>query len=381
MVNGHPAEFDEDADPVLEELNSMRLREISSKAISAILLMLLKWFKLSHILKYEYLTQLLLDANFLPLILKYFAHQDVDRAVDAKTDREELNFFHSCHLHSNQPPSPKDNPPSPSPSSPDSAAPPPIPTHRRSRSTPSSNPPSPTQPLKPSVDELGYPTGPLPASPLTSYSPRFFYTTTTLLRLLQKITKHHAHRSLLLVQYKSSTILRRHLKIPQPELRLYTLKLFKHQVPFCGRKWRQSNMRVITAVYLHVGCKLRDEWLAGGDVDGVVEEAVPVEQGWRGLVHWWHLREYRDEVEGTRLRERDKEGGHDEGGGGMGGEDGEKDVYDFFARELEKMGWGAGGASAQGSVQGDEDEEGGAEEGGRGASEWDGGPLQLEGWA
>ncbi|KAL8895948.1 MAG: hypothetical protein Q9207_007942, partial [Kuettlingeria erythrocarpa] len=90
MVNGHPAEFDEDADPVLEELNSMRLREISSKAISAILLMLLKWFKLSHILKYEYLTQLLLDANFLPLILKYFAHQDVDRAVDAKTDREEL---------------------------------------------------------------------------------------------------------------------------------------------------------------------------------------------------------------------------------------------------------------------------------------------------
>ncbi|KAI4177548.1 MAG: hypothetical protein LQ348_005808 [Seirophora lacunosa] len=90
MLNGHPAEFDEEADPVLEELNSMRLREISSKAISAILLMLLKWFKLSHILKYEYLTQLLLDANYLPLILKYFAHQDVDRAVDQKIDRDDL---------------------------------------------------------------------------------------------------------------------------------------------------------------------------------------------------------------------------------------------------------------------------------------------------
>lgn len=138
-------------------------------------------------------------------------------------------------------------------------------------------------------------------------------------------------------------------------------------------------MRVITAVYLHVGCKLRDEWLAGGDVDGVVEEAVPVEQGWRALVHWWHLREYRDEVEGTKLRERDKEDGR---GDEVGVEDGEKDVYDFFARELEKMGWGAGGASAQGSVHGDEEEEGGAgEEGGKGGSEWDGGPLQLEGWA
>ena len=111
MVNGHSTEFD-GADPVLEELNSMRLREISSKAISAILLMLLKWFKLSRkflnhghqqclsfspltdILMYEYMTQLLLDANYLPLILKYFAHQDIDRAVDLKIDRDDLKYHH-----------------------------------------------------------------------------------------------------------------------------------------------------------------------------------------------------------------------------------------------------------------------------------------------
>ncbi|KAL8769350.1 MAG: hypothetical protein Q9194_005457, partial [Teloschistes cf. exilis] len=46
---------------------------------------------------------------------------------------------------------------------------------------------------------------------------------------------------------------------------------------------------------------LRDEWLAGGDIDAVVEESVPVEEGWRGLCHWWHLRNYREEVEGTAL--------------------------------------------------------------------------------
>ena len=44
----------------------------------------------TDILKFEYLTQLLLDGNYLPLILKYFAHQDVDRAVDQKNDREDL---------------------------------------------------------------------------------------------------------------------------------------------------------------------------------------------------------------------------------------------------------------------------------------------------
>ena len=36
------------------------------------------------------MTQLLLDSNYLPLALKYFALQDVDKAVDLKNDREDL---------------------------------------------------------------------------------------------------------------------------------------------------------------------------------------------------------------------------------------------------------------------------------------------------
>ena len=93
-------------DSGLEELNAVRSREISAKAISGILLLLLKWFKLSRmsppffrqstasyftdILRYEYLTQLLLDANYLPLILKLFAHQDIDHVVDLKNDLDDL---------------------------------------------------------------------------------------------------------------------------------------------------------------------------------------------------------------------------------------------------------------------------------------------------
>lgn len=42
------------------------------------------------ILKFEFLTQLLLDSNYLPLILKLFAHQDLDKAIDSVIDREEL---------------------------------------------------------------------------------------------------------------------------------------------------------------------------------------------------------------------------------------------------------------------------------------------------
>ena len=50
IANGNPAEVEHESDPVLEELNAIRLREISTKAIAAILLTLLRWFKLSRMI-------------------------------------------------------------------------------------------------------------------------------------------------------------------------------------------------------------------------------------------------------------------------------------------------------------------------------------------
>jgi hypothetical protein len=171
---------------------------------------------------------------------------------------------------------------------------------------------------RPEVDELGYPINPLPKEPITDFSRRNFFTLINYLRILQKICKNKAHRNLLLVQYKSSNIIRKSLRVPQPELRLYTLKLFKNQVPYCGRKWRQSNMRVITAVYLHCRPELRDEWLAGSDVDAEVEEALPLEQALRSLTHWFNVRRYPDHM-AREVREALEE------------------EQNFFKRELEKL--------------------------------------------
>ncbi len=44
------------------------------------------------VLKFEYSTQLLLDSNYIPLILKLFAHQDIQQVVDSKTDRLENRY-------------------------------------------------------------------------------------------------------------------------------------------------------------------------------------------------------------------------------------------------------------------------------------------------
>lgn len=220
---------------------------------------------------------------------------------------------------------------------------------------------------RPEVDELGYPTTSLPKTPITTFSFRNFFSAINYLHIMQKITRDKAHRCLLLVQYKSSTILRKGLKIPDPHLRQYTLKLFKSQVPYCGRKWRQSNMRVITAIYLYCRPELRDDWLAGSDVDAEVEEALPLEQALRGLTHWWHLREYKDVMnieEGASLIEEER---------------------DFFARELEAVGWGLVSEDMSNDIAGDNrdfDAPGGNGNHGppMNGSEWEGGPLHMEGW-
>lgn len=247
--------------------------------------------------------------------------------------------------------------------------PPPIARHRQDSGPESTlmREPSPEEPTpdfteenhRPEVDELGYPTAPPPKEPITVFSFRNFFSAINYLHVMQKITRDKAHRCLLLVQYKSSTILRKGLKIPDPHLRFYTLKLFKSQVPYCGRKWRQSNMRVITAIYLYCRPELRDDWLAGSDIDAEVEEALPLEQALRGMTHWWHLRQYKDVMggeEGTSLMEEER---------------------DFFSRELESMGWGFAADDISGVCEDELAAAGGPLPNG---TEWEGGPMQMEGW-
>jgi hypothetical protein len=368
----------------LEDLDNIRAREISQKAIAGILFVLLKWFKISHVLKFEYLTQLLLDANYVQLTLKYFAHQNLEDLVAFRYDRSDLSFFHYCHIHSDHPPLTPTSPNGGSDAgndSADDAIPPPIQRHRRSltttsepaasepnittdnNNTPTSGPGE-TQPSHPTVDELGNPLAPLPSSPLSTFSSRQFQTSIHLLRTLQKITRAKSHRILLLVQFKSSQILRRVLRVPDTTLRLYVLKLFKSQVPYCGRKWRQSNMRVITAIYLHCRPELRDEWLAGmhdTSVEGEVEEAVPLEWAGRGLTHWWMRRRYADVMRGGKREGKGKgkdageEEDSDDDEAAEGGQEIEEEERDFFQRELDAMGWGLAGMGLVGvNGQGDE---------------------------
>ncbi|KAF3856361.1 hypothetical protein F7725_017084 [Dissostichus mawsoni] len=70
-----------------------RHKEIIVKAISAILLLLLKHFKLNHIYQFEYMAQHLVFANCIPLILKFF-NQNIMSYITAKNSISVLDFPH-----------------------------------------------------------------------------------------------------------------------------------------------------------------------------------------------------------------------------------------------------------------------------------------------
>ncbi|KAF9203158.1 Factor arrest protein 11 [Podila verticillata] len=237
------------------KVNDIREHEIMSKAVSSILLLQLQHFKIYHVLAFNYVCQLLVDSNCLLLLLKIFGNAENPGNIHTKNEVEEYNFFKTCKIIRS---TRQDNPSDPE--------------HARSAI------------LRAAIADLG---DPLPAHYVCR---RNMFTIINLLRVLQKLTKHKTHRVLLLVQYKSSAILKRLLKINHPDLLKYVYKALKSQVPFLGRKWRSSHMKVITGIYIYCKTSLRDDWISGADVEKDLEDALPAEQQLRNLIRYYHDR-------------------------------------------------------------------------------------------
>ncbi|KAK9365764.1 hypothetical protein V1509DRAFT_632075 [Lipomyces kononenkoae] len=268
---------------IKSELEDARETELTLKAITGILYLLLKWFKTSHILKSEFLAQLLYDSNALPLILQLFNTKEIEQFVLQIPEVPKLKFFPVCRALAKGEE---------------------LPDRERAttRLEESGN--------EKTVDEI------LQQDEISVFSHRNFFISINILKIMQKICKNKAHRNLMIVQLKASNSLRKMLRISQYEARLYALKIIKGQVPYCGRKWRHMNMRVITAIYLYCRQDLRDSWLAGVDIDADIEDSYPREVALRALIQFYNTRRYPEAAVALGYQNTED---------------------DFFAKELETL--------------------------------------------
>uniref|UniRef100_A0A3B5MDW4 Striatin interacting protein 2 n=1 Tax=Xiphophorus couchianus TaxID=32473 RepID=A0A3B5MDW4_9TELE len=190
-----------------------RHKEIIVKAISALLLLLLKHLKLNHIYQFEIVSQHLVFANCIPLILKFF-NQNIMSYISAKNSICVLDFPH-CVVHE--------------------------------------------------MPELTAES--LEAGDNNQFCWRNLFSCINLLRILNKLTKWKHSRTMMLVVFKSAPILKRALKVKQAMMQLYVLKLLKIQTKYLGRQWRKSNMKTMSAIYQKVRHRLNDDWAYGNDID------------------------------------------------------------------------------------------------------------------
>uniref|UniRef100_A0A8C3V8H9 Striatin interacting protein 2 n=1 Tax=Catharus ustulatus TaxID=91951 RepID=A0A8C3V8H9_CATUS len=190
-----------------------RHKEIIVKSISALLLLLLKHLKLNHIYQFEYVSQHLVFANCIPLILKFF-NQNIMSYITAKNSISVLDYPHCtvCDL-----------------------------------------------------PELTAES--LEAGDNNQFCWRNLFSCINLLRILNKLTKWKHSRTMMLVVFKSAPILKRALKVKQAMMQLYVLKLLKIQTKYLGRQWRKSNMKTMSAIYQKVRHRMNDDWAYGNDID------------------------------------------------------------------------------------------------------------------
>ncbi|CAH8539617.1 unnamed protein product [Schistosoma mattheei] len=123
---------------------------------------------------------------------------------------------------------------------------------------------------------------------------RNMFSCINLLRILNMLTKWKHSRIMLLVVFKSAPILKRALRVRHAMLQLYVLKLLKLQSRYFGRQWRKNNMSIMSAIYQKVRHRLTDDWAYGNDVDALPWQFQVEECSLRTNVDQFNQRRYSD---------------------------------------------------------------------------------------
>ncbi|KAI0216351.1 Factor arrest protein 11 [Massospora cicadina] len=237
----------------VEEVDDIRHKEIVSKAASSILLHLLTTFKLSHSLKFEFYAQMLVDSNALLLILKLYGLQDFAVLARIRNECDHLCFFKALLR--------------------------PLPSKERelAKGADAASILSREGMVERCAIALPFPRG------------RTVFTAINFFRLLHKLTKQRLARIMVLMQFKSTIILKRGLRVPHPLLHKYIYKILRSQAPYLGRKWRQNNMKIVSAIYFQHCAGLKEGWALNDPVELNPEHQA---MALRELISYYHTSRY-----------------------------------------------------------------------------------------
>lgn len=283
---------------ILQQLEVQKIKEITLKASSSIMIHLLKWFKINHVLKYYYLTSILFDQQYFSVLIEFLSKSfnnsnlqvskngENDTNIESFTEYEILTsqnkimnplidipnfeFFNLClgkkvdntkFVLINQ--------------------------------TPISKVPN-------EIDENNF-----NHITIKEFNENYCFILANLLSITNKILiKNITQRTFILNELKPSEFFKiilmnydnEHFKTP-------ILKILKKLIPYQGRKWKSVNMDLISSIYLNLKLTLKDNWLSGKDLENDFNNSFDQEIALRSLLQFYNIRKYPQQMEllGYRL--------------------------------------------------------------------------------
>uniref|UniRef100_A0A8D9F989 Striatin-interacting protein 1 n=1 Tax=Cacopsylla melanoneura TaxID=428564 RepID=A0A8D9F989_9HEMI len=253
-----------------------RHKDIMVKAISSIVLLLLKHYKLSHILQFEYLGSCLMNGNCLPFIVKYF-NQNLDSVLLCSKSPSEAELEYPQCVRA-RPGVPQGG--GMGPGSDGSGG-----SQKNQIQTGAGM-----------ISSSLFPSSSSPSSPL--YSSTNIITSINLLRILNKLVKNKQSRIMALIYFKSFAPLKALLRVRHNVLQFYALKLIKLQSRYQGRQWRKVNIKILGYVFLMVRHRFHDDWAYGNELESKQQlDTQGDEAALKRVVVRFNRRRYTNEYE------------------------------------------------------------------------------------
>lgn len=279
---------------LMQQLEVIKIKEITLKATTNIILLLLKWFKVSHIVKHYYLTSILFDQQYFNVLIdflgKSFNNTDLqemkgkadsevngtawsdyetiitqNKLMNPEIDIPKFDFFHNClKLKTTE-----DH------------------VYELINKTPVSKLPSTIGP-----DNVNYIT-------ITKYNKNYCNIIVNLMNIANKVLiKGITQRIFIMNETKPSEFFKiLLLNYDNEHLRTPILKILKKLIPYQGRKWKSVNMDLISLIYMHLKLSLKDNWLSGKDLENDFNNSFDQEIALRSLLQFYNIRKYPSEME------------------------------------------------------------------------------------
>ncbi|SCV02843.1 LAME_0H05666g1_1 [Lachancea meyersii CBS 8951] len=230
------------------QLEITRAKEVALKSATSILFLMTKWFKLSHILKFEHLCVILHDYKLIGTatnLLNSFADRYPERAL-GKVVQTKNTFWKVCSTFNTQ-----------------------YADDYQTNSTACSD---------------------------KNVDLRFLNTEVCVLTLLSQVTGSKTQR-LKELPLSIGSLLKKLYQLFNLEIFHPILKITHELTPFKNKKWKAEHMDLISGVYLYKKLKLNDNWVTGKDIAGELNDACGQEIALRALLQFYNFMHYKQSVE------------------------------------------------------------------------------------